>query len=214
MKKYEIAIAAMALLLIAMNSGCRNTGSAEESLSQAPKRATVSDNGRKIDFPSDSPGLMQLITTQIRKGSATLSISAPARVVASVTSDEKGERVVLFESPDITSLYSSYRQSSANAARSAKNLARIKDMFENQSATGKDITDAENDDATAKASVIEMEGRLRALGFNPAELDSEPAGRVWLMADVPEGGIGQIHRDEAVSVSMNALPDRQFTGRA
>jgi hypothetical protein len=202
-------------ILMGMNSGCRDKSSAEESPAQIPKRAVVSDEGTRIIFPENSPGLEQIKTSPIHKGSATLAVVAPARIVASIISaGANGGTMALFESPDVTSLYSSYRQSKSNAERANKELERTKDMFENQAATGKDLTEAENDAATANASMAEMDGRLRALGFNSSELDAELPNRIWLISDVPEAGLNDIRKGESVSITFNSLPDKKFEGRA
>jgi multidrug efflux pump subunit AcrA (membrane-fusion protein) len=151
----------------------------------------------------------------VKKSRATISVVAPARIVASIGASTAGkDKVVLFESPDITSLYSSYRQSRSNADRASRNLVRIQDMFDNQAATGKDLNEAENDAATAHASMAEMEGRLRALGFSPAEFDGVPVNTVWVIADVPETDLNQVHHGEPATITFNSFPDAAYKGRA
>jgi len=177
-------------------------------------RAVISDDGRTITFPQGSPALAQFGVSGVKKGRATISVVAPARIVASISATPGKEKVVLFESPDITSLYSSYRQSRSNADRASRNLVRIQDMFDNQAATGKDLNEADNDAATARASMAEMEGRLRALGFNPAEFDGVPANTVWIIADVPETDLNQVHHGEPATITFNSFPDAAYSGRA
>jgi len=96
-------------------------------------RPSVSADGRAIDFPNGAPGLKAIRSEEMRKGEALMSVIAPARIVASVGPSRLGDgNTVLFESPDVTTLYSQYQQSKANAERTSKNLARVRDMFNNQ----------------------------------------------------------------------------------
>lgn len=194
------------------------TGCSEGSGENAPpisKKAVVSDDGRTILFPQGSPGLQQLATSAVKKGTALISAIAPARIVASfLPSTEGKDKVILFESADVTSLYSQYRQSKANLERSTRNLARVKEMFDNQGATGRDLNEAENDAATARASMAEMEGRLRGLGFNPAELESVPPETVWMISDVPETKMHEVQQGENVDIRFSSFPDKKYIGTA
>lgn len=174
----------------------------------------MTDDGSSIVFPQGSPGLQQLTTSVVKKGTALISAIAPARIVASILpSIEEKDKVILFESADVTSLYSQYRQSTANADRSARNFARVKEMFENQGATAKDLNEAEADAATARASMAEMEGKLKAIGFNPSELASAKTGTVWLICDVPENQLHEVQQGEDVDIRFSSIPDKKYIGK-
>ena len=207
----------LALILIAIISlslqSCTDTDGKQASETFA-KKVTVSNGGQTITFPKDSPGLDEFNVSSAEKGSATLSVIAPARIVASIsTSKIAGSRIVLFDSPDVTSLYSQYKQSKANVDLTSKNLVRVKQMFENLGVTGKDLNQAETDAATAKASFEEMEGRLKVLGYNPSELENIKGNMVWLMADVPEAQLNEIAKGGTIRITLAAFPDKIFTGR-
>lgn len=210
----RIHVLSTVIVLSALSGpGCSQKPSSEAPLADQMK-ALVSDDGRTISFPGGSPGLAQIGSSPVKKGKAILSVSAPARIVATISSSvTEKERIVLFESSDVTSLYSSYRQARANSERTQRNLVRIKDMFENQAATGRDVNEAENEVSTARASMVEMEGRLRALGFNPVELEAAPINSVWLIADVPETEMNQVQRGESVVITFNAFPQSVYHGR-
>jgi cobalt-zinc-cadmium efflux system membrane fusion protein len=196
-------------------NGCLDRSGTEEAKAQPPRRASVSDDGLIIRFPQGSAALHQVTSTAVKKGSATISVIAPSRVVASfVGPGTDGDRVVLFDSPDVTSLYSQYRQSRSNATRTSKNLARIKEMFGNQAATAKDLNDAENDAATARTSMAEYESKLRGLGFNPADLESGRPGTIWLISDVTEAQLPDVQNGEDVDIFFSSVPDKKFVGRA
>jgi cobalt-zinc-cadmium efflux system membrane fusion protein len=195
--------------------GCHDRSGTEGEKSQPPRRASVSDDGLIVSFPRESAALQQVTSTAVKKGSATISVIAPSRVVASfVGPNSDGDKVVLFDSPEVTSLYSQYRQSRANATRTAKNLTRAKEMFGNQASTAKDLNDAENDAATARASMAEYESKLRGLGFNPGDLDTARPGSIWLISDVTEAQLPDVQKGEDVDIVFSSFPDKKFVGRA
>jgi len=208
-------VLAAGLIAAALLAGCGGDDMAATPGRAPARRTAVTDDGTAITFAAGSPGLLQLSSTVVRKRTATIPVIAPARVVAAVVpGSAAGERLVLFDSPDVTSLYSQYRQAVANAARADKNLTRVRDMFQNQAATAKDIADGENDAATARAAKAEAEGKLRGLGFDPAEFDRVRPGTAWLMCDVTESQLGDVQKGEDVPVRLAAFPDARFHGRA
>ncbi len=201
------------VLILLLLAGCDDPSGQH----QAPvsKKAVVSGDGTVVSFPPDSPGLLQFSVTAVARGTAFISVIAPARIVASVlpSSTDSGITIV-FDSPDGTSLYSQYRQSVVNARRTERNLARIREMYTNQGATARDVNDAENDAAMAKASLSEMEGRLIAMGFNPREFGSVRPGTLWLISDVPENELHEVQKGEDVDIRFTAFPDRKYVGTA
>ncbi|HUN65042.1 MAG TPA: efflux RND transporter periplasmic adaptor subunit [Bacteroidota bacterium] len=202
------------VLIILLFPACQSHEDGSETRPEA-HRAVVTANGTDISIPAGTPGLAHFTTHTALRRRALISAIAPAHVVANISASvDGGDRIILFESSDVTTLYSSYRQARVNADRMAKNLQRIKDMFANQGATATDLTNAETDAATSRASVAEMEGRLRALGFNPLELDEVTANSAWLICDVPETQLNEVQRGEEVDVWFTSLPGKKFIGRA
>lgn len=179
-----------------------------------PGKPVVSDNGKQISFSADDPGLKRINTETINKERAMISVLAPARIVATISNAVSAkEKIVLFESADVASLYSSYKQAAANVELSSKNLERTKDMFKNLAATARDLNQSETEAANAKAAMAEMESRLRTAGFNPKELTETPSGTVWLIADVTETQLSDVDKDEAVDIYLDAFPDKKFEGK-
>jgi multidrug efflux pump subunit AcrA (membrane-fusion protein) len=173
------------------------------------------DNGLKIQFDSQSPALNLLKVTTAQKGSATISVVAPARVVACISkAQNSNDKVILFESSDVTSLYSLYKQNKINLLKSQKNLERVKDMFNNNTAVAKDVSDAESDLANSQASLSEIEGKLRILGYNPIYLEKAPIHTVWLICDVLESQIKDVDKGESVPIIFSSFPDKKFYGKA
>ena len=180
-----------------------------------PGRAEVSNNGEIISFPEHAKGLQRIASETVTRGSAVIPVVAPARVVAAVSRSHGGvDRMVLFDSPEVTSLYSRYKQSVVNTERASRNLDRIREMYELQSATGRDMNEAESEAATARAMMAEHISKLSALGHDVNALASVSVGTIWLIADVPESQLHEVQQGERVKVVFAAFPDRIMTGRA
>jgi membrane fusion protein, heavy metal efflux system len=213
MEKIQVLFRCLLLIVMSMISIHCNQGD-ESARNNQILRAEVSENGNRIVFPPQHPGLSTIAAARVKKGSAAISVIAPGRIVASIATDEtEHERIVFFESSDVTSLYSQYRQSKSNTARAVKNLERVKEMFATQTATAKDLGDAENDAATARASLSEYESRLQAAGFIPHELDAVPVNTVWLLSDVPENELNEVQQGEDVDIYLSAFPEKKFIGQ-
>lgn len=175
----------------------------------------VLDNGGIIKFPVDSIGLDRIKVAKIEKGSEFITVGAPGRIIASITqSVSGGNQIVLFESADINTLYADYVRSRNSMTRTVKNLNRLKDMFRNQVATEKDIIEAEADANNAKAELAETEGKIRALGFNPAELDRVKKDTVWLISDVPESDLNNVEKGKKVKIKFTSFPELDLKGVA
>lgn len=184
------------------------TDSSQSSVQSQPEvqKATVSDNGLNISFPKNSPGLKLISVEGAKYGRAVVSVNSPARVVAAISNSvSSSDKIILFDSPDMTTLYSQYKQTKTNIELYTKNLARVREMFANQGVTMKDVNEAENDLNLAKTTLTEMEGRLRSAGYNPIELENAGGATVWLISDVPEGLIHEVQNGEQVHIKFNAF---------
>ena len=190
----------LSMMLVTLpNTGCQEKSDASSIAQESSRKPVVSDDGKTIRFPSETAGLQQI----------------PARVVATISPAATSSRnIMLFESPDITTLYSQYRQSSSNVELTSKNLIHVKEMYNNQGATARDLNQAETDAANARASMGEMEGRLRAFGFNPAELESVATQTAWLMSDVPETELHKVQKGENVEIVFSSFPEKKLIGKA
>jgi cobalt-zinc-cadmium efflux system membrane fusion protein len=205
------------LFTVQFSVGCHSDGkSMNQSNSSVYSKASISENGEVIFFPPQSIGLQQIKTTVVHKGTVTIPVIAPARVVASISASqhEGNDKFILFESQDITSLYSQYRQTETNLDRAQKNFNRTKEMYDNHGATSKDINDAETEMETARETFAEAQGKLRADGFDPGELEATPVGTAWLISDVPESELNEVQQGEEVDIFFSAFPEKKFTGHA
>jgi multidrug efflux pump subunit AcrA (membrane-fusion protein) len=205
------ALLGRASLLLVLAACTKEEGKAAGAKAPVSNRPAVTDQGTTITFIANSPGLQQLASAKASRGAAVVSVRAPAHVVATVSSS--GDHIVLFESADVTTIWSQYRQGKAAVDRTTKALARVKQMYDNQGATGRDVTEAETDAATTRANLAEFEGRLRNLGFNTTELEHTGAGMAWLIADVPEVELQEVQRGSPATIAFNSFPDAPVKGK-
>lgn len=204
----------LSLVVMAGVAGCTKNNSDDPAV-EPSHNAAIEDDGRLIVFPQGSRGLCQISSSTVKKGIALISVIAPARVVASISrGGSSGDRIILFESAEATSLYSQYRQARANVLMTANNLDRAQQLYENQGATAKDLNQAQNDAANARASMAEMEGRLRVLGFDPAKLEADSSNKAWLISDVAETQLHEVQKGEEVDVMFASFPGKKFIGHA
>ncbi|EQA36996.1 HlyD family secretion protein [Leptospira inadai serovar Lyme str. 10] len=175
----------------------------------------ISEQGRLISFPPDYPGLTRFSYITVGVGNASFSVIAPARVVASIkTSVNSGEKIILFDSPETTQLFSEYKRNRATAIKGLKDLMRVRDMYANQAATGRDVTEAESNFAVTKAEADESESKLRTIGLNPKELDNVKGPALWLICDVPESQLSEVQKGEEVRIQLSSFPGKTFVGHA
>ncbi|AOP33877.1 efflux transporter periplasmic adaptor subunit [Leptospira tipperaryensis] len=180
-----------------------------------PSKAIVHDKGEWIEFKENSPGLEIIKTAQIGKEGEFVEVEAPARLIASSSpSMSGGEKIILFESADLNDLYVGYIHSKNSLNRSRKNLERIKDMFKHRVATEKDLIEAETESENDAAELAEFEGKLRAVGLNPAELRNASALSAWIICDVPESQLQSLKKGKKVKLKFSSFPETAWTGTA
>ena len=201
----------LSIVLFAAFSNCKKKAKA------APKnqKPVVSDGGKTITFPSTSKGLDRIEVVRFGSSGNFISVLAPARIMATVSPSVSSKgKIILFESAENNALYSSYQHSRNAMVRATKNLARVKDMYENQVATERDKIEAEAEANNAIAEFSENEAKLRALGFNPSELQNIGSNSVIIICDVPESSLGSITKGKKVKVLLTSFPDLDLVGRA
>lgn len=212
-----VILVVLTIVTMSMLEGCSKAGADEGHALHIAESAKVLDDGVRIEFPADAAGLQRFTTVRVSSSKATVTVNAPARIVASITGEGAigiGSKSILFDNNDATTLFTQYRQAKASVALTQNNVKRTQEMFANQGATAKDMNQAETDAATARATLSDTEGRLRAAGFNPAQLESAPSGTVWLLCDVPESQLHEVQKGEDVEVKMSSFTDKTFVGKA
>ncbi|HYQ85692.1 MAG TPA: efflux RND transporter periplasmic adaptor subunit [Bacteroidota bacterium] len=197
----------------AILGSCNRTDSQAAESAAAELPAHVESNGIEIVFPERSPQLEQITTDTVRLRKVSLEITAPAHVAVSTVRSEFGRsNLHLFETQDLTQLYSDFVKSASARNRSLKQLERVRELRSHKVVAGKELVDAENEHAQAQAELGEKEGRLRASGIDPMALGGSIAGTVWVLADIPEGRLQLIPRRARVQVVCNSFTDEKWNG--
>jgi len=199
----------LSILLTIGLQQCRPSLAQPQSIAQPE----VTENGTRITIPVGTADSSLFKTVEVRRGPIREEILAPARIVfcSSKSETAPGYPLFLFDSPDETSLFSALRQNSAGYERAKKTYGRVKDLFSHQSASGKDVEEAEADLATASASLAETEGKLRALGIDPALFRGASSGKAWIISDVPESQLHDVKKGGSATLTFTSYPGDTFT---
>ena len=171
------------------------------------------ENGKWIEFNANSEQAKLFSSVKAENRKSQLSISAPATVTGKVktSSDNSKSTILLFDTPDITGVYSAYMQNLTLEKTAKINFDRVNDLYKNGAATGKELNDASSELTTAQTSLSENEARLREAGLDPGSLNVAPLGTVWLICDLPESELNLIKKGQKYTLSFPSFPNESFT---
>ncbi|MEA5259893.1 efflux RND transporter periplasmic adaptor subunit [Arcicella aquatica] len=202
----------------------------------------VQENGSKIVFPTTT-SMSFFATETLGSSSLNDEVTAPAKVSATVVSSQEGasQNIILFENSDLATNYTSLLQHLQNIrqkatiiqqkktviARKNVEVKRFEDLLKNGAGTGKDVANAQvdllsaetelaivqNDLANEKTAIIEHETKLKTGGFNPEALRNAPAGKAFIICDIPENQISKIKEGGNCTLQFTAFPNEKFTGK-
>lgn len=192
-------------------------------------KPTVSGDGVHIQF-NDTTNLSFIKSAHLSTSALTSELHFPAKVAAaSVASKEGAEtNIILFEDPELTDNYMQLIQTlitinqikNVNIKQKTTELERAKDLAANGAATGKDVLEAETALAVEnahlgneRAGLIEHEAYLKQGGFDPNELINAPAGRCWILCEIPETMLSGINYGDDCEVSLSSFPGEKFKGK-
>jgi cobalt-zinc-cadmium efflux system membrane fusion protein len=211
------ALVALALLCF----GCAHSDQPEQhsavtvesvKLGQAELRhPLISPEGATIECaPHDSArGVLTIGTAQYKDVSITTT--SPARIVlTTVQSDRSNITVPVFETSDLTQLYTDWMRAKHDLARSSRELERLRDLYAHNAIAGKEVTQAESDEVT---SLTGLESRLLTTGLSAKELDHIHANVSLLIANVPESDISSVQLGEDVQILFDSFKGETFHGR-
>lgn len=172
----------------------------------------ILNKGELIRFAS-APRMFELFP--VKENSLDGDIEAPAQVAATVLRPDhlNSETIILFDDPELTDLYTNLLQSVAHYARDKEFYERVQDMYKNDAATGKDLTEAKTGMIEAATELAEKEARLKMFGFDPNELRSARPGIVWLISNVSESALSAIKTGKDCKVEFISYPGETFSGR-
>lgn len=207
-------------------SSCGKTEQKEYKKDVTP---VVTNNGKVIFFP-DTANVSFFKTEKLSSSNLTSEFRAPAKIAATIVSSGEGanQNLVLFENPELASHYSQLIQhqitisqiQNINIKQKQLELERTKDLQSHGSATGQDLLNTQTELsmeqtnlANEQAALIEHESKLISGGFSPSILRKAKAGTAYLISDIPENLLSKINIGSASSISFNAFPHEEFTGK-
>ena len=165
-----------------------------------------------MEFPEASNKVAIFKSEKAENKKLNLSFSAPANVVGRVHSSSGKElkKIILFDSPDLTNIYSTYLQNVTLLKTARINFDRVTDLFKNGAATGKELNDASTEMLNIQTSLASSEAQLRESGLNPENLNNAPLGTVWLICDLPESELNTVKRGQKYNLLFPSFPNELF----
>jgi cobalt-zinc-cadmium efflux system membrane fusion protein len=224
--------------------GDKHGGSAKETDSPAAPAVAVTNQGNHIQIAPGSPMLTQIRTAVVKTGQVPSAVvDAPGQIeadpnrlshvvlplagrVAAVLvhvgdTVQRGQTVLLLESPDVDAATSSYMQaeSGVNVAKSLVIKAqadddRAKDLFKNNAIAQKDVLSAESTLAQAKASLEtatavreQAERRLNLLGLKGTEYGQKLDVRAPISGKILEMSVAPNEYRNDTNASLMTIAD-------
>ncbi len=203
--------AALFAVLVAL-SGCSAKPEAAAAAAGDTATITVSADGNVVTLPAAQAARMPVASAIETPFSVLLSL--PARSVATATaSSDLPAPLILFETSDLSSLYSEFSSARVIFARTGKQRQRLRELLQRNAAAGKDVDDAESDYAQAEAKLRETEGKLREAGMDPRFLQSLRPGTAFVVADVVESRAKFVRAGMPAIIEFTSLPGVPLSGR-
>ena len=197
------------------------------SASETPKPAKVSDtaslskqaapritaNGEEITLsPLDSSvHLIEIDSASMKNVSVTTT--SPARIVFSTTAAADGPPIPIFESTDLTQLFTDYSKTLNDLSRAKREVDRLKDLFSHNAVAGKEVIQAESDLRATEVALTGLKSRLLAAGLAPNELTKLPPNTSLVIANVPESEISNVQLGEDSQIEFDAFKGQTLHGR-
>ena len=197
------------LLLVAACAKKTDAATAEKADTGS---ATVSADGNVVTLPAAQAARIPVSPAIETPFSVILSL--PARSVATATrAADLPAPLVLFETAELSSLYSEFSRARVLFARTGKQRQRLRELFQRNAAAGKDVDDAEADYAQAEATLRETEGKLREAGMDPRFLQALRPGTAFVVADVVESRAKFVRPGMPAVVEFTSLPGVNLPAR-
>jgi cobalt-zinc-cadmium efflux system membrane fusion protein len=176
----------------------------------ASGRAGVA-SGDRVTVPAEQAA--QFPVQPVVRQAFPIVLNVPARTVAAaVPAADLPTPLILFETADLSQMYSSYTSARATFERSGTQVQRLRELMKRDAVSGKDLGDAETDYRQSEATLRDAEAKLRQAGLAPAKLQGLEPGTVLLIADVPELLAPTVGVGETAHFEFNSFPGEKFTG--
>jgi hypothetical protein len=179
---------------------------------QAEIEPILKEDGKFIEFPENSRKIGIFKSEKADNKKLVLSFSAPANVIGRVhlSSGTSVRKIILFDSPDLTNVYSTYLQNVTLLKTSKINFDRVTDLYKNGAATGKELNDVSAEMLNIETSLASSEAQLRESGLNPENLNNAPLGTVWLICDLPESELNTVKKGQKYNLLFPSFPNEIF----
>jgi membrane fusion protein, heavy metal efflux system len=204
----------ISIAIFTLICGCSNHENKQSSIQKIiESEPVVKDGGKWIEFPVSSTKTKIFTSSKVENKRCMLNFSAPATVIGRVHKSAENHRnsIILFDSPDITGVYSTYLQNLTLEKTAKINFNRVSDLFKHGAATGKELNDASSELLNIQTSLAENEARLREVGLNPENLNAASMGTVWLICDLPESELDIIKKGQKYRLDFPSFPKETFT---
>ncbi|MEI6821817.1 MAG: efflux RND transporter periplasmic adaptor subunit [Bacteroidota bacterium] len=199
------------IIVIFLFSGCNKSEKSTSTIT-ASADPIVKEGGKYIEFPNDIKyeKLFQVIEAANIKGQ--LDLSAPATVIGRVnkSGNQNYKSLILFNSTELTNIYSSYLQNLTLLKTSKINFDRVTDLYKNGAATGKEMNDASAELQNIQNAIAGNEAQLRELGLNAEHLNTAATGTVWLLCDLAESELNTVKKGQTYELEFPGFPDEKF----
>ncbi len=175
----------------------------------------VRDNGAWIEFPAGSAHARLFEGAAADDKTLTFRFDAPAAVVARVkrSSGPGSLRLILFDTPELSGLYSSYLQSDIQLKTKRTHFERLKDLLAHGACTGKEVEDASAELRNLETTMAENEAKLHETGLDPEGLNAAYPGTVWLICDLPESELNLVRRGQTYKLEFPSFPSESVSAR-
>lgn len=200
-----------ALLILGLSYYYYQSSKNKPNIIFAKKMIEIKENGKFILFPENYPSLSNFKTEIVATKEISFDLKAPATVAVRFRKNFTTHTIVpIFSSTDLSTIFSSYQQSSSLLRIARINYIRAKDLYDHGATTGHDLNDAASEKYLQEASLQEAEAKLLTEGFDPKKLKSESQDAVWIIADVPESETNIIKVNLPCKLEFPGLPGEIF----
>lgn len=199
------------LVLLTLLAACKDK---PKPVAITVPRPTTSADGRRVTFP-DAAMIRAFATQPAHAEAVRTDFAAPGHVAAMVlrSVENPGERLVLFDNPDLSGNYTAILQHRINIQTQRGNLGRVRDLQAHGAASGKEVIEAQSQLANEEAAIITDEATLKLAGFDPEGLRRAKPNTILVVCEIPENQLGSIRRGLVCTLNFTAFPSKRFTGR-
>jgi multidrug efflux pump subunit AcrA (membrane-fusion protein) len=187
-----------------------------DSAARADKAPVVSQAGAKITFRDADSSRVVLQFAKAEFKDLKITTTAPARIILTTvkaSGTAASTTVPVFETSDLTQLYTDYTKAKQDLLRTRHELERLRDLYQHNAIAGKDVTQAESEEVSAQATLAGLESRLLALALSPSELTKLSPDVSIMIANVPESEISSVQLGEDVQIEFDSWRGEIIHGR-